>query len=158
MKQFKTISDGVWIVEENVQLEELTIRAGASIAAPTGKKVTLTVNGVATKPAPGVYQGDVRLTVTDDIPVPFFAYDEPMEYRAAVYVKDGKVQENQSVPAAVKAGEISGAEAKDVKIVCRDDAFNGILIDGDGEYTINGADLMFEGLGGTSLTQTHASV
>lgn len=158
MKQFKTISDGVWVVEENAQFEELTIRSGASIAAPKGKKVTLTVNGVATKPVPGVYQGDVRLTVTDDIPVAFFAYDEPMEYRAAVYVKDGKVQEHQSVPAAVKAGKVSGSEAKDVKIVCRDDAFNGILIDGEGEYTIHGADLTFEGLGGNDFNGYGAAI
>ncbi len=158
MKQFKTVSEGVWTVTEDMQLEELIIAEGASVAAPAGKKVTMTINDVATQLRPASFQGDIRLSVTDDIPVRFFAYKEPMEYRAAAYIKDGKVQDHQSVLAAVKSGEITGAWAKDVKIVCRDEAFNGIFIDGDGEYVIDGADIDMEGLGGNDFNGYGAAI
>ncbi len=158
MKQFKTVSEGVWIVTEDMQLEELNIAEGASVAAPAGKKVTMTIGGVPTKIRPASFQGDIRLTVTDDIPVRFFAYQEPMEYRAAAYIKDGKVQHHQSVSAAIKAGEITGAWAKNVKIVCRDDAFNGIFVDGDGEYVIDNAVIDMEGLGGNDFNGYGAAI
>lgn len=158
MKQFKTVSEGVLIVTEDLHLEELNIAEGASVAAPAGKKVTMTIGGVATKLVPGSFQGDIVLRVTDDIPVPFFAYDEPMEYRAAAYIKDGKVCDSQSVPSAIRAGEVTGAWAKDVRIVCRDDAFNGLLIDGEGEYVIDGADIDMEGLGGNDFNGYGAAI
>ena len=44
--QEKTISRGVWMVKESQALSRLTIAEGASIAAPEGKYLTLTVNGV----------------------------------------------------------------------------------------------------------------
>jgi hypothetical protein len=158
MKQFKTVSEGVWVVTEDMQLEELNIAEGASVTAPEGKKVTMTVNGVATKLQPASFQGDIRLTVTDDIPVRFFAYKEPMQYRAAAYIKDGKVQDHQSVAAAIKSGDVTGAWAKNVKIVARDDAFNGIFVDGEGEYVIDGADIDLEGLGGNDFNGYGAAI
>ena len=48
MKQFKIVED-VWVVEENTSLAELAIREGATIQAPKGKKVTMTIGGVGTK-------------------------------------------------------------------------------------------------------------
>ena len=158
MKQFKTVSEGVFTVTEDLHLEELNIAEGASVAAPEGKKVTMTIGGVATKIVPGSFQGDIVLRVTDDIPVRFFAYKEPMEYRAAAYIKDGKVCDHQSVPSAIRSGEVTGAWAKDVKIVCRDEAFNGLFIDGEGEYVIDGADIDLEGLGGNDFNGYGAAI
>ena len=157
MKQFKTVED-VWVVEENTALAELAIREGASIQAPKGKKVTMTIGGVGTKIQPGTYQGDIRLTLTDDIMVPFFAYDEPMEYRAAVCIRDGKYVPEQSVEAAVQSGHTGDGECCDVVIVNRDEAFNGIYVTGEGEYTINGADIDMEGLGGNDFNGYGAAI
>jgi len=55
-----------WIVPDSLSVNQLTIEAGGSIRAPEGKFVTLTVDGVGLEPVPGVYEGDVKLTVRDD--------------------------------------------------------------------------------------------
>ena len=47
------------MVKESQALSRLTIAEGASIAAPEGKYLTLTVNGVTCTPRPGTYEGDV---------------------------------------------------------------------------------------------------
>ena len=52
-------------VSESAAYEEVTITPGGSLAAPEGKFVTLTVNGIGVDPVPGTYTGDVRITVSD---------------------------------------------------------------------------------------------
>jgi hypothetical protein len=72
----KTVESGsTWVVPETTKLSSLTIADGASIKAPEGFSVTMTVDGVETgqvlekwdgkdyKFAPGDYKGDVVLTV-----------------------------------------------------------------------------------------------
>ena len=57
------IVEGVQRVEETTYLNRLTIKEGGRLAAPEGKFVQLTVNGAGRQQKPGVYQGDVVLTV-----------------------------------------------------------------------------------------------
>ena len=157
MDRFKTV-ESLWVVEKSTTLAELAIREGASVQAPPGKKVTMTINGIGTKLQPGTYQGDIALTVTDDIIVPFFAYSEPMEYRTAVCIKDGKYIPEQSVAAAVKSGQVSDGECRDILIKNRDEAFNGIYVTGNGEYTINDANIDMVGIGGNDFNGYGAAI
>jgi len=73
----KNIKSGsTWEVIETTRLSKLNIEDGASLTAPDGYRLTLTVDGVETgqvlktwegvdyKFAPGVFKGDVVLTVT----------------------------------------------------------------------------------------------
>jgi hypothetical protein len=71
----KVESGSTWTVTETTKLTGLTIENGATIKAPEGYSVTLTVDGVETgqvlekwagkdyKFAPGTYKGDIVLTV-----------------------------------------------------------------------------------------------
>jgi hypothetical protein len=72
----KTVESGAtWTVTETTKLSSLTVADGASVKAPEGYSVTLTVDGVETgqvlekwtakdyKFAPGSYKGDIVLTV-----------------------------------------------------------------------------------------------
>jgi hypothetical protein len=63
MNKVKNINEGTWVVEESVALSSLTIAEGASLAAPEGKSLTMTVDGVKTEIAPGTYTGRIALTV-----------------------------------------------------------------------------------------------
>ena len=92
----KIVERGVWTVPETTALTALTIAPGASIAAPEGKYVTLTVDGVTRTIAPGVYEGDVRLSVSDNFTRVAYRFGEKTvsDYHAAlVYVleTDGEV-------------------------------------------------------------------
>jgi hypothetical protein len=58
------ISDGsVWTVNGDSQLASLTIDNKSCIAAPEGKEVVMTVDGVETPLAEGTYNGIITLTV-----------------------------------------------------------------------------------------------
>jgi len=59
-----------WVVEKNTSLSNLTIAKGVAIKAPDKHSITMTVNHVETAIEPGTYQGDIMLTVTDDVKSP----------------------------------------------------------------------------------------
>jgi hypothetical protein len=52
-----------WTVTKDCYLSGLTLAEGASIAAPAGKTLTMTVDGVVTPIAAGSYAGKIVLTV-----------------------------------------------------------------------------------------------
>jgi len=56
--------DSKWIVDETSYLTNLTIAEGASITAPEGATVTMTVNGVKKPVKAGEYKGKIVLTIT----------------------------------------------------------------------------------------------
>lgn len=60
-------ADSTWVVSETTSLSSLTIGRSASIAAPEGYSVTLTVDGAGTPIKYGVYKGKIVLTVTKEI-------------------------------------------------------------------------------------------
>ena len=107
--QEKTISRGVWMVKESQALSRLTIAEGASIAAPEGKYLTLTVNGVTCTPRPGTYEGDVYLTVSDNFTRTSLRFGEKTvsNFHAAVILDDGRIVESSSVLAALQGGQFS---------------------------------------------------
>ena len=52
-----------WIVDKTCYLSGLTLEPGASVTAPDGKSLTMTVNGIETAIVPGTYTGTISLTV-----------------------------------------------------------------------------------------------
>jgi hypothetical protein len=60
-------ADSTWVVNETTNLAGLTIGRRASITAPKGYSVTLTVDGIGTPVKYGSYKGKIVLTVTKDI-------------------------------------------------------------------------------------------
>jgi hypothetical protein len=149
MNPTKTVNEK-WIVDKSVALSSLTISPGASVAAPEGKAVTMTVDGVVTALKPGTYKGDISLIISDSLmlkPGGFAAGRAPVEMRAAVFIEDGKYIENKSVTAVVKGGKITSKAAIGGTIYGTEDDFNGILVIGDSEYTVDGVKIDFEGNG-----------
>ena len=139
------------LVPETVTLDKLEIGPADLFSAGAGKEVTMTVSGVGTNMKPGVYE-NVTLTVTESHTKstggPGGAHTH--HFRAALMVKDGKIVEEKSVRAAILGGEISGTQAKNLKIDDRQHLFNGVMITG-GKYDVDGADLSFVGNGGNDF-------
>jgi hypothetical protein len=55
--------NSVWTVTGTSYLTSLTIDDGATIVAPGGKTLTMTVDGVKTKISPGTYKGKIVMAV-----------------------------------------------------------------------------------------------
>lgn len=146
-----------WVVPATTRTRSLSIPEGARLVAPPGKSLTLTVDGVGTAIMPGSYQGNVVLTVTDNIVVKYSTLD-PHLYRAALYVKDGKVVDSQSVTSAVKGGSFGDSAARNVSITSNEDRFNGIYVTGKSTYTINKPTIRFTGNGGNDFAGFGAAI
>jgi hypothetical protein len=69
----------VWKITETSKLSNLTIGKGAVIKAPEGCEVTMTVDGVEVGIEPGIYKGDIVLTVTKEIQNPVMMGAGPSE-------------------------------------------------------------------------------
>jgi len=154
----ETLSDGsVHTISTLTKYAQLDIQDNAQIVAPEGYDVTMTVNGVNVPLAPGSYEGEVILTPTKNFLVKYPGY-KPYHYRAALVVNDGEVQREQSVLAALKAGRLDDRSAEDVSIISREERFNGIIVDGDSQFTINGLKVDFTGNGGNDFSGWGAAV
>lgn len=144
-------------IAKTTRLSALTIAPGARISAPKGKSLTLTVDGVGVPVAPGDYNGDVVLTVTDTIPVNYLQLPTH-PFRAALYVDDGKVVASKSVRAAIQGGSITDQAASNIRIVSNEEAFNGVLVTGASTYTLNDPQLIFTGNGGNDFAGFGAGI
>lgn len=144
LKTFHKV-EGQWIVPETTELFGLIIMPGASLEAPEGKTLVMTVNGESVAPAPGNYEGDIVLEVLDPIP------NGNYQFRAAIYAEGGAVIEEKSALSAVLDGEVKDGECIDVSITSRDENFNGICVGGKGPYTVSGADVSLMGNGGNDF-------
>ena len=144
----KTVTDR-WVLTETMQLDQLVIEAGGSIEAPAGKFVNLTVGGIGKPIAPGKYTGDIVLTVADLYHMPphglMRAMGRSEEFKNALVVTDNQVVASQSVPAILRAGRVDGCKAEGVRIASSEESFNGILVTGDSNYEISGANIELDG-------------
>ena len=145
-----------WIVDKTTRLQSLKLEPGAAIAAPAGRSLTLTVDGVETGIKPGKYQGDIVLTVTDPYLVKF---SETLTHRLrqALYLDQGGVVEARSVlagagPFSLKDGVLTGANIRSVG-----ENFNGIVVAG-GHYTLKDVVLDFKGNGGNDFAGYGAGI
>jgi hypothetical protein len=143
-----SVSAGVRVVEKSLALRSLTVAEGASLAAPEGKSLTMTVNGIGTALRPGVYKGDIFITVTDQFFSPGGGRGgKPPEFRAAILIDNGKYIPEKSVPAIVKGGTVTDKATTGVTLMGCEDNFNGIVVTGDSEYAIENVKIDFEGEG-----------
>lgn len=150
-----------WVVQKTTRLASLHIGHGAAVSAPTGDTVTLTVNGVELPLKPGNYQGDVVLTVTASILVPFDMMGHafgPYHFRTAVYVDNGKLVADKSVLAAAVHGNVTNTSADNLSIVSKAEDFNGIIVTGQSTYTVNHPTIDFIGNGGNDFAGFGAAI
>ena len=137
------------VIPDSLRISALDIRPGGSIAAPEGKYLLLTVDGVNVPAEPGFYEGDVRVTVCNNFTRESLRFGEKTvsNYRAGAIVSDGKIVERSSVPGLFQGGEVTDTAAKDFKLVSREWDVNGFYITDDTEYTIENGDITLEGDG-----------
>ncbi|MBQ9269140.1 MAG: right-handed parallel beta-helix repeat-containing protein [Oscillospiraceae bacterium] len=142
-----------WIVEKTTRLSELMIQEGGSIAAPEGKFVYMTVDGVGRDILPGRYRGEIVLSVAETYHMTPHSLlrmtNRSKEFRNALVVdtSEGKVVDEKSVPAAIQGGTISGKEVDGAYIASSAESFNGILAIGSGSYTVKNTRIEMEGFG-----------
>ncbi len=146
----RTVDAGAkWEVAATTTLSELTIGEGATVAAPEGRSLTMTVDGVETPVKAGTYKGKIVLTPALDIAIPFNSMDhkETYKHRAAIYIDKGAYVPEQSVPSAVTSGKVTNTFAKDVKITSVGDRFAGIMVSDHSTYTIDNPEIHLTGNG-----------
>ena len=145
------------VIAQSSVYPSLDIVTGAIPQAPPGRLLTLTVDGIERPLLPGHYVGDVRLTVTDDIPVQY--RNLPMHhFRTALYVVNGAPVASRSVlPALGEAVPTAGRVDRPV-IVSTGERFNGIIVGGDGRFTIDHPVIDFEGNGGNDFAGFGAAI
>jgi hypothetical protein len=143
-----------WIVNKTTNLSSLTIAEGATVKAPDGKSLTMTVDRIGRAIRPGIYKGDIFITVTDKFFAPASGLTqrkEPQEFRTAILIEDGKYVSEKSIPAIIQGGQVTDKAATGVTLMGCEDNFNGIVVTGDSEYTIEGVKIDFEGNGGNDF-------
>ena len=145
----------VWEITETTKLAGLTIGEGASIKAPEGYSVTMTVDGVETGILPGTYKGDIVLTKTEANVVKYFHLTH--NFRQALYLDETGVVEAKSVLAAAGDYAINDNILTGAKITSVGENFNGIYVCG-GTHTIRDAVIDFTGNGGNDFAGYGAAV
>lgn len=165
----------LFYVPENTAVSSLELPKNTVIAAPDGKLVTLTVDGVFQPLVGGYrYEGELVLTLTDryelyrydtepsvpgmppDVPVDvppepawWNYFEEP--YRAALFIENGKKIPERSVDAAYRIqpdGSILLESSDAPSNAFGVNNFNGIIVGGKNErYEINDLTVRFNGNG-----------
>lgn len=162
--EMKKVITGTWLVEENTRLYDLTIEEGAAILAPEGKFVCMTVNGVGQDPLPGRYHGDILLTVADCYHMAPHALmrinNISRDFQDALVIDStkGEIVEPQCVPAILQGGTITGQAADGVYIASSAESFNGVLVHGDGSYTVKNSRMDLDGFGANDFMGVGAGV
>ncbi|MFJ3664955.1 hypothetical protein ACIPSE_00720 [Streptomyces sp. NPDC090106] len=146
-----------WEVTGITRLDELVVEEGASLTAPDGFILSLTVDGVETGSAlvstygvttvvvPGTYTGDVVLTPAAEHLESFAAYT--FHLRQAVYAASTGVVTAGSVLSAVTGGTLTDTRARGVRITSRAQAFNGFHVTDGAAYTLEDVTIDFDGNG-----------
>jgi hypothetical protein len=147
----------IWVVNETTSLTSLTIDKDAVIKAPDKHCITMTIDRIETAIEPGVYKGDIVLTVTNEIQNPIVmgggtegdvgggGGGASAGVRAAIYVDGGVYVPEKSVPTAMVKGNVTDNSATDVTITSIGKDFNGIIVTGDSTYSINNPKINFKG-------------
>jgi hypothetical protein len=148
-------------ISSSLYLSQLTLGSGASVAAPTGYSVTLTVDGVGVAQEARTYRGNIVLTVTEDIDVSYEASDgDTLDHvlRTGVYVNDGAVVAGKSVSAIVQGGTVTNTQADNITIRSLEEKFNGVIVEGASTYTVNRPLIQLTGNGGDDFVGYGAAI
>ncbi|MBB6253263.1 right-handed parallel beta-helix repeat-containing protein [Nitrospirillum iridis] len=129
-------------------MSTLVITADALPVASAGRSLTMTVDGIGTPIQPGTYSGRIVLTPTTAIVVPSMLGDAQYRFRAGLYVDGGRPVPDKSVTAALGGGVTTDTVARDIKLISRDPAFNGIIVTGASVYTVDNATIHLSENGG----------
>ena len=167
-KSSVTVKSGeTWKVTKTTNPNSLTVFDGAMITAPDGYSLTLTVDGVETgqklvttagvdtQITPGIYRGDIVLTIAEANSVPYQGLIFPL--RQALYLDETGIVEAKSVLAAVGGKKPSGIDIENIQIKSTGECFNGIYAAG-GDYTIRNASINFTGNGRCDLIGYGAAI
>jgi hypothetical protein len=146
-----------WVVNKTSYLTGLTVAEGATITAPQGYSLTMTVGGVGTAIRPGTYHGEIVLSVTKEIVVPFMGVD-PYIFRTAVYIDNGTYVPEKSVTAAGGNGKVTNTSATDVSVTSKEEKFNGIVVTGNSTYSIVNPKIDMTGNGGNDFAGFGAAI
>ena len=164
-------------INATTALNKLVLGDGATITAPVGYSLTLTVNEVETGGklrttagaetdivGPATYEGRVVLTVAVETLVPALIMGPPdtppslmFPFRQALYIDAKGVDWAKSVRAAVVGGVVTDTYAKDIQLTSTGENFNGINATG-GSYTVTNATISFAGNGRNDFTGYGAAV
>lgn len=149
-----------WVVSQTTELARLIIGDNATITAPDGYSLTMTVNGVGTAIKAGVYTGRIVLTVTENINVKYndMGLNTTYRFRTGVYVADGAVVPAKSVAAITQPGYITDSAAVNVQITSREEKFNGIMVTGNSKYAIRNPKIALTGNGGNDFVGFGAAI
>ena len=150
----KTVKTGAWLVEKKTELEALMIGAGASVAAPEGKTVIMTVNGVTTDIKPGSYRGKVVLEVLDAV-TKFSDFEN--DYKCIVYADENGVQECKSALSGIVGAEVTANSVKGGSVTICGDKYNGIAVN-NGKFRIESTKFRVEGRGGDDFEAYGAAI
>ena len=123
-----------WILTESAEYPKgIVLYEGSLPAAPEGKALLMTVDGVVAEIAPGVYPGKVKFTVYELASVPKSQGDMSSgDFRTALYIMDGK-EVPTGVESAAGSYQFSDKTLSGVKLTTAIDDFNGVII-GAEEY------------------------
>ncbi len=144
----KIVESGEWLVEEDISLDSLVIKEGATLTAPKGKELVFTWFGTGREILPGEYRGDIVISVKDSFklqPGSLCASGLPTNYHTAILINDNEVMEDSSALSTVKGGTVTGTEINDVTIRSTAKGFNGITVRGNSECTINRPRIYLDG-------------
>ncbi len=139
-------SGETWSVTETTKLNSLTVFDGGIISVPDGCSLTMTVDGVETgqklvttagvetQITPGIYRGDIVITITEKNIVPYQGLNFPL--RQALYLDKSGVVEAKSVLSAVDGEKPRSFNIDDISFKSTGECFNRIYAAG-GDYTLN---------------------
>lgn len=144
------------LISEQTQLDTLTIGTNECYLASDNRTLTMTVDGVETRMAPGSYQGTIILTPADGVIVSNMGLDSTL--RMAAYIKDNKLVPGSSVSSAILSGTVGDTSASDLVINSQNDDFAGLVVDGNSNYTVNGANITLNGHGQDDFAGTSAGL
>ncbi|MCR5785416.1 MAG: hypothetical protein K6G40_07235 [Eubacterium sp.] len=140
-----------WHVDKTYHLYDLIIKDGAKLIPPEGKFLTLTVNGVGCDIKPGVYRGDVVVSVTTPYhigPHGLMVINQiENDLKQAAVISNNKVVEEQCVPAILQDAVLGEKETDGLYLASSEEDFNGIVFDGDTKYILKNSRFDMEGNG-----------
>ena len=157
----KTVGSGeTWVVSSTTTLGKLIIASGATVKAPTGYSLSMTVNGVETGQAltstsgvdstlaAGTYSGNVVLTVATSNPVSYSVGNSgglTFPVRQALYLDSSGVVSAKSVPAAATYSQ-SGFTLSDLNVASTGEVFDAVYVAG-GTYLLTNPVIDLKGNG-----------
>ncbi len=151
-----TISEDVDISETTNYPDGLKIQKDVSITAPEGYELTLVDDGVEVDLEAGNYKGDISVVVTETHMVDFMFASHA--FRMGLYVNDGQIVEEKSVGEVLKGVTFDSESAEGGSVTVEGDCFNGIVTDGDTEYSISNMSFDYSGNGGNDFAGYGAAI